>query len=187
MRRAIEVKRAGQWPADAAVASVTLDYEDRFRRRFRLTDDAGEPFMLELAEATQLGEGDGLVLEGGGFIRVCAAGEAVADLRCATPVETTKLAWHIGNRHFPLQVLDDGALRIRADHVIVAMAERLGATVEPRTAPFAPEDGAYAGESRAAQSTGRQHGHAHDHAHDHAHAHDHEHTHAHGHGHDHAH
>ncbi|MEK9660371.1 MAG: urease accessory protein UreE [Alphaproteobacteria bacterium] len=168
MRRAIEVRSAGQWPEGEAVASVTLDYDDRFRRRFRLTDDAGKPFMLDLAEATRFGEGDGLKLADGGFIRVRAAGEAVADLRCADPVATTKLAWHIGNRHISLQVLEDGALRIRDDHVIVAMAERLGASATRHVAPFAPEDGAYAGEA-AGQSHGDQHEHHHGHGHDHHH------------------
>ena len=124
MRRATQVQPAGGWPEAEAVASVTLDYDDRYRRRFRLVDDEGDEFMLDLAEATRLGEGDGLALDSGGFIRVRAAGEAVVDLRSATPVATTKLAWHIGNRHIPMQVLPDGALRIRADHVIVAMADR---------------------------------------------------------------
>lgn len=172
MRRAIEVRSAGQWPEGEAVASVTLDYDDRFRRRFRLADDTGEAFMLDLAEATRFGEGDGLALDGGGFILVRAAGEAVADLRCADPVATTKLAWHIGNRHIPLQVLEDGVLRIRDDHVIVAMAERLGAVAVRHVAPFAPEDGAYAGEVAPAHGV---HEHGHDHHHGHGHGHDHEH------------
>jgi urease accessory protein len=178
MRRAIQVLPAGQWAESDAVAEVTLDYDDRYRRRFRLVDDGGGDFMLDLDEATRFGEGDGLALEGGGFIRVRAADEAVVDLRSATPVATTKLAWHIGNRHIPLQVLPDGALRIRADHVIVAMAERLGAVAEHRTAPFAPEDGAYAAASLAPD---RAHPETHgdDHAHPHHHGHEHGHDHAH--------
>jgi urease accessory protein len=184
MRRAIQVQPAGQWSQSEAVAEVTLDYDDRYRRRFRLVDDGGDDFMLDLEDATRFGEGDGLALEGGGFIRVRAAGEAVVDLRSATPVATTKLAWHIGNRHIPLQVLADGALRIRADHVIVAMAERLGAVAEHRTAPFAPEDGAYAGASLAPVH-GHDTEHVHNHNHDKADNHAHPHPHGHGHGHDH--
>ena len=168
MRRATHAHPAGCWPEADAVASVTLDYDDRYRRRFRLVDDGGDDFMLDLAEATRLADGDGLALEGGGFIRVRAAGEAVVDLRSATPVATTKLAWHIGNRHIPMQVLPDGALRIRADHVIVAMAERLGARAEHRTAPFTPEEGAYAGPDQS-RDHAHEHGHAHGHGHDHGH------------------
>jgi urease accessory protein len=172
MRRVTHVHPAGSWPAAEAVASVTLDYVDRYRRRFRMADDAGADFLLDLAEATRLGSGDGLALDGGGYIRVHAADEAVADLRCATPVATAKLVWHIGNRHVPLQVLEDCTLRIRDDHVIVALAERHGAAVERHAAPFAPEQGAYAG-------GGPEPGHGGEH--------DRGHRHGHGHGHDHSH
>jgi len=166
MRRARQVHPAGSWPAGEAAGSVTLDYDDRFRRRIRLTDDAGEEFLLDLPDAMRLGEGDGLGLDGGGYIRVCAADEAVADLRCAGPVETAKLAWHIGNRHIPVQVLGDGTLRIRDDHVIVAMAELHGAAVRRHDAPFAPEEGAYAGGGHMhAKESHPGHGHGHDHSH----------------------
>lgn len=159
MRRATTVCQAGTWPEAEALATVTLDYEDRHRRRIRLTDDDGAPFLLDLAEATRLGEGDGLAVSEGGYIRVCAAAEPVADVRCRTLTETARMAWHIGNRHIPVEVLADGALRIRDDHVIVDMARRLGAEVEQKTAPFSPEPGAYA--------AGNDHGHDHGHGHDH--------------------
>ena len=157
MRRATTACLAGTWPESEAVATVTLDFEDRYRRRIRLHDDDGAPFLLDLAEATRLGEGDGLAVADGGYIRVRAAAEAVADVRCRSLTETARVAWHIGNRHIPVQVLADGTLRIRDDHVIVDMARRLGAEVEPTTAPFSPEPGAYA------QSNGHGRGHGHDH------------------------
>ena len=77
MRRATHVHPAGSWPPTEAVASVTLDYDDRFRRRFRLVDDGGGEFLLDLPDATRLGDGDGLALDGGGYICVHAADEAV--------------------------------------------------------------------------------------------------------------
>lgn len=163
MRRATTACQAGTWPEAETVGTVTLDYDDRYRRRIRLTDDAGEAFLLDLAEAIRLADGDGLAVSDGGYIRVCAAAEPVADVRCRSLTETARVAWHIGNRHIPVQVLDDGALRIRDDHVIVDMARRLGACVELKTAPFAPEPGAYAAPN----------GHGHGHGHDHGHRHDH--------------
>lgn len=154
LRRAIDVAAAGTWPAADAVATVTLDFDDRYRRRVRLVDDAGEAFLLDLDDATRLADGDGLKLEGGGIVAVRAADEQVLDIRCADPRDTARMAWHIGNRHLPTQVLEDGALRIRADHVIEAMLIRLGAEVEAKTASFNPEPGAY--------DTG-EYGHHHDH------------------------
>lgn len=134
---------------------MTLDYDDRYRRRVRLHDDDGVPFLLDLDDATRLAEGDALVVADGGFIRVCAAAEPVDDVRCGNLSDTARMAWHIGNRHVPVQVLADGVLRIRHDHVIADMARQLGAEVEHKNAPFAPEPGAYA------QANG--HGHDHDH------------------------
>ncbi|MHA1568839.1 MAG: urease accessory protein UreE [Alphaproteobacteria bacterium] len=144
MRRADRRYGPGDWPKQAEAATVTLAFDDRHKRRFRLRDDAGGAFLLDLPTAVLLCDGDGLALEGGGYVRVIAAAEPVAELACATKTDAARLAWHIGNRHVPLQVLDDGGLRIRDDHVLVAMLEGLGATVVRRSAPFTPEGGAYA-------------------------------------------
>ena len=185
MRRATAVRPSGSWETGDRVATVTLGFDDRHRRRIRLTDDAGADFLLDLAEAATLLEGDGLALEGGGVIAVRAADEDVIDVRAA-PALLARLAWHLGNRHLPVAFGPDH-LRIRADHVIVDMLEGLGATVERRRAPFTPEPGAYA--QRDGHDHHHDHGHdrAHDHGHDHHHDHDHDHGHHHhhdGHRHD---
>ena len=154
MRRATHFIPAGERPESEAEESVTLTFDDRHRRRVRLTDDGGEDFLLDLSKATRIADGDHLVIEGGGILRVRAADEDVADIRCSAPNETARIAWHLGNRHTPVQVLDNGGLRIRYDHVLVEMAEGLGARVERKQGPFEPEAGAYAGGG---------HGHEHDH------------------------
>ena len=144
------------------MATVTLALDDRHRRRIRLTDDLGEAFLLDLTEATLMGDGDGLKLEDGSFIRVVAADESVADVRGSSPAHTARLAWHIGNRHAAVEVLADGSLRIRDDHVLIAMLEGLGASVVRCRAPFSPEPGAY-----ARNGTGHSYGHGHGHIHGH--------------------
>jgi urease accessory protein len=144
MRRAIAVHTRGQWPDEAAVDSVTLAYLDRHRRRIRLVADSGTPFLLDLPRAQHLTEGDGLELDNGNYMRVRAAAEPVIEVAADSPTDLLRIAWHIGNRHLPLQVAD-GVLRLRADHVIAAMVEGLGGHVEWRAAPFDPEIGAYAG------------------------------------------
>ncbi len=154
MRHCTTTAAADSWPAEREVGSVTLDFDRRHRRRLLMTDDGGADFLLDLAAATVLGDGDGLVLEDGGIIRVHAATEAVLDISCATTAETARVAWHIGNRHTPVQVLADGTLRIRDDHVLAGMIEALGAGVTGRSATFDPEPGAYAGAEKG-------HSHAH--------------------------
>jgi urease accessory protein len=145
MRRAVAVHRRGQWPEDAMVDLVTLAYLDRHRRRIRLVADSGEPFQLDLARAQRLGDGDGLELDDGGYIWVRAAPEAVLEITVENPTDLLRIAWHLGNRHLPLQALD-GRLRIRDDHVIGAMVTGLGGHVVKLEAPFDPELGAYAGD-----------------------------------------
>ncbi len=158
MRRAIAVQFLEDDNGAKVSATVTLAFDDRHRRRVRMTDDSGAPFLLDLAEATLLADGDGLALEGGGCIRVRAADEDVADIHCASDVHAARMAWHIGNRHVPVQVLGDDTLRIRYDHVLVRMAEGLGADVTRRTAPFVPQQGAYAPHPEPGDGPGDNHG-----------------------------
>ena len=183
MIRATQVKgqhRFSETPAD----TVVLDFDDRHRRRMAMTGTRGLAFLLDLENATALRGGDALVLEDGRLVEVVAAAEPLVEIKGSDPHHLIRVAWHLGNRHLPTQIMPK-ALRIRRDHVIEAMVKGLGARVIEIEAPFDPEGGAYA-EAAA-------HGHAYDvHAHDvHAHhAHGHEghahHDHGHGgHGHDH--
>lgn len=146
-------------------STVTLAWADRHRRRIVLSDDAGASFLLDLERAVLLKDGDGLSLAGGGVIVVHAAAEPVIETHAQSPAETARLAWHLGNRHTPVQILEDGGLRLLEDPVLAAMLEGLGATVTHTRAPFTPEAGAYAG--IAAREPAHHH---HDHAHPHSHA-----------------
>jgi urease accessory protein len=179
MLRADKVVPAGQWsgvPAD----TVVLDFDERYRRRVTMTGVGGLEFLLDLAEAAMLRGGDGLSLEDGRVVEVVAEPEPLAEIRAADAVTLTRVAWHLGNRHLPTEILPK-ALRIRRDPVIEAMAGGLGARVIKLEAPFNPEGGAYV----KAEAGGGPHGHGHDHDHGRAHAHGHDHHHAHGqeHGH----
>jgi urease accessory protein len=144
MRRAIAVHRCGHWPELETADAVTLAYLDRHRRRIRLVADSGVTFLLDLARAQHLGDGDGLELDTGGYVRVRAAPEAVLEIEAPDRAGLLRIAWHLGNRHLPLQVAGD-RLRIRADHVIAEMVAGLGGKLTPLGAPFDPEIGAYAG------------------------------------------
>jgi urease accessory protein len=126
------------------VDTVTLAYVDRHRRRIRLVADSGAAFLLDLPHATHLAEGDGLELDTGGYLRVGAAAEPVLEIEAADRTSLLRIAWHLGNRHLPLQVVGD-RLRIRADHVIAEMVSGLGGRTTVLEAPFDPEFGAYAG------------------------------------------
>lgn len=143
MRRAFAHHPVGSWPTDQTKGAVTLAAADRHRRRVTLSDDMGEGFLLDLPRAVQMKDGDGLQLDGGGFIRIVAADEDVIDISCRTEAELARIAWHIGNRHVPVQFLPSRALRVGMDHVLLSMLEGQGVQVWRRRAPFQPEPGAY--------------------------------------------
>jgi urease accessory protein len=171
MRRAQEVKAAGQWDSAKAVDRITLDAHDRHRRRAVLTGESGTTFLLDLLQATALHDGDGLVLDNGAIVRIVGRPEPLIEIAAAGAHELARLAWHIGNRHIDLQIAGD-RLRIRRDHVIEDMLRGLGARLSPIEAPFDPEQGAY-------------HQHHHDgHGHDRPRHHGHEHHHGARHDHD---
>ena len=142
VKRAVSWAKAGTWPADRAVDSLTLSHDDRHRRRLQLETDRGTDLLLDLAEAVALSDGDGLRLDDGGWIRMIAAAEPVIDASAATTENLLRLAWHLGNRHTPAQLFAD-RIRIREDHVLAEMLRGLGAQVERIEAPFSPEGGAY--------------------------------------------
>jgi urease accessory protein len=142
MLRAVHCRKAGHWPKGEARGSVTLVFDDRHRRRIKLRSDDGAEFLLDLAEARVLGEGDGLELSDGGWLWVRAAPEPLMAVMAPEAAQLARLAWHIGNRHLPAQI-EAGRILLREDAVIAQMLEGLGAEVRRVTAPFSPEGGAY--------------------------------------------
>ena len=128
--------------------TVVLDYDARLLRRKLLTSTQGVAFMVDLPAVTNLDDVWGFALDEGHLVRIEAADEAVLVITGDLP----RLAWHIGNRHTPCQILPD-RLIIREDHVLEGMLRGLGATISRASLPFSPEGGAY--------GHGRTMGHAH--------------------------
>ena len=152
MRRATRILPKAE-VVDATVAlHLTLDLEGRRKRRHVVRTAEGEDVLIDLAEPPLLGDGDGLVLADGRVARVVAEREPLTAVEAGAGCPLVKLAWHLGNRHLPVQ-FEGERLLIRRDHVIEAMLAGLGARLVHVTAPFEPEPGAY----------DHHHGHAHEH------------------------
>lgn len=142
MERARHIVPAGQWPQAERRDVLRLTYDDRFRRRWRFTGKGGLEFLLDLPEARVLNHGDGLSLDGGGYVAVEALPEPLLEVTATDADELARIAWHLGNRHLPVQ-LGAGWLRLRVDHVIEDLLRKLGANVSIIEAPFTPEGGGY--------------------------------------------
>lgn len=161
MLRAREVKPAGTWEPWAARDCVVLDYDARHRRRIAMQGEAGLDFLLDLPEAVALADGDGLLLEDGGVVSVKAAPERLIEVRAGEGLPLVRIAWHLGNRHLPTEILGE-YLRIREDHVILDMLQRMGARTALVEAPFHPEGGAYGhGRTHSHDHGGSDHGNHH--------------------------
>lgn len=146
------VKPKGHW-SGTVIDRVILPYDDRFRRRILLTSEQGAKVLLSLKEAQHLHTGDALETQDGKFVEVVAAPEKLIEIRCSTPTELLRVAWHLGNRHLATQI-ENEVVFIRFDQVILDMVIGLGAEAKVVTAPFNPEGGAYGGHSMV-------HGHEH--------------------------
>lgn len=161
-----------QVTADSATESLTLSFYQRERSRLHAKLDNGDEVGLFLPRGTVLKQGDVLSNDNGDAIQVLAAKESVSTITAKDAHLLLRIAYHLGNRHVPLQVEADW-LRYVHDHVLDDMVMQLGGVVTYEQASFQPESGAYGG--------GHSHGHDHSHSHSHDHAHDHSHTHGHSH------
>lgn len=189
--------------------TIELDWDVRQKSRFAATDSSGRELGVFLPRGTVVRGGDVLVAEDGSLVRVLAAAQPVLRITaCAehgSPFDLTRAAYHLGNRHVPIELRPDH-LKIEPDHVLADMLRAMHLIVTEQQDAFEPEGGAYAqghgghghahGHSHDHDDHGHDHGHAHTHApgqegHSHAgHAHDdhdHDHGHAHGHAHHHKH
>jgi urease accessory protein len=137
---------------------LVLPFDLRIRSRLRTRLASGEEAVLKTERGAVLRGGECLKSEDGRVVRVSAAQEKVLHIACVNQFELTRAAYHLGNRHVPVEI-GDRYLRIAADHVLGDMLLGLGAKVEEMDAPFEPESGAYGGHGHhdAAEHGGRIH------------------------------
>lgn len=161
--------------------TVILDYAKRSGEPAAATSVKGNAIDIHLQGAPRLRTDDLLMLDDGTLIEVVAAPEPLLEARAADVSALARLAWHLGDRHIPVQLLTN-RIRVQREAAVETLLASLGAKVTPIDAPFEPEGGAY-----APQPVHHDHGHVHDahcgHDHSHDHSHDHDHAH-HGHKHD---
>ena len=123
---------------------LQLPFEQRQKSRLRARLVSGEEVALSLPRGEVLRGGDLLLAADGRVVEVVAQPERLLHVECDSPQALARAAYHLGNRHVPVQV-GDGWLRLAADHVLEQMLNGLGARLSAVEAPFEPEAGAYGG------------------------------------------
>ena len=134
---------------------LELPFDARRKSRLRTHLASGEEAALVLPRGEVLRGGDLVVASDGRIVEVIAAAERVLHVECASATELARCAYHLGNRHVPVEV-GKGFLRLAEDHVLEKMLAGLGAKLSHVTAPFEPEAGAYHG-----NAAGGHHDHEH--------------------------
>ena len=137
----IEITAKLKTPA-APSGQLRLPFELRQKSRLRTRLVSGEEVALVLPRGEVLRGGDLVSASDGRVIEILGAPEKLLHVTCGTPSELARAAYHLGNRHVPVQV-GEGFLRLAADHVLAEMLKRMGAHVSEVEAPFEPEAGAY--------------------------------------------
>ncbi len=161
-------------------STIELDWDVRQKSRFDATDSLGRQLGIFLPRGTLVRGGDVLLAEDGSMVRVIAAPQAVLRITaCKThgsPFDLTRAAYHLGNRHVPIELKPDH-LKIEPDHVLADMLRAMHLIVNEVEEAFEPEGGAYstAGHAHAPAvaapaSAPHVHGPDCDHGHDHSHA-----------------
>ncbi|WP_281646297.1 urease accessory protein UreE [Parendozoicomonas sp. Alg238-R29] len=156
-----------------AADTLLLPFDERKRGRLKAVTKKGVDVGIFIERGEVLRHGTCLKAESGEIIEIQAASEQVTVARCRDPYLFSRACYHLGNRHVPLQIGEPKAgehwLRFQCDHVLDEMLVLLGLDVDHESAPFEPENGAYA------PGTGHAHGHSHSYSHSHSHGHHHEH------------
>ena len=172
-------------------STVELDWDVRQKSRFDTTDSLGRHLGVFLPRGTLVRGGDVMVAEDGSMVKVLAAPQAVLRITACTshgsPFDLTRAAYHLGNRHVPIELKPDH-LKIEPDHVLADLLRAMHLIVNAVDEAFEPEGGAYSAATHAHSHTAAPapapapHVHGpdcqHDHGHDHGHSHEHSHEHA---------
>jgi urease accessory protein len=178
--RVARLLAAGEAHPGPVVGTLILTLEQRQAARGTLAAVNG--ISVEFTQPLRLRADDRLLLDDGTLVEVVAEPESLVEVRAGDLAALARLAWHLGDRHIPVQIFAN-RLRLRRDGVVEALLAKLGGKLTAIEAPFEPEGGAY---DSAHMHDEHSHEHGHDHTrHDHDHSHDQDHAH-HGH-HDHKH
>jgi urease accessory protein len=124
--------------------AVTLEHADRQKSRALLRLDDGTEAALILEHGSGLRHGDCLLADDGLVVLVKGAQEGLSVVTARDPFDLVRAAYHLGNRHVPLQI-EAKRLAYLHDHVLDDMVRELGFEVTFSAERFEPESGAYGG------------------------------------------
>jgi urease accessory protein len=116
---------------------LVLTWEQRRWVRGRFTTDKGRKIGLALPTGTTLPPNAILWIEPDWYLRIEAATESVLEILPSDQEEAIRIAFEVGNRHFPLAV-QGSTLQVPDDKAMIRLMDRLGAKWTRRQIVFNP-------------------------------------------------
>jgi len=145
--------------------TISLDWDVRQKSRFQTEDSSGRVLSVFLQRGQVVRGGDVLVADDGSLVKVNAAPQPLLRITACTahgsPFDLTRAAYHLGNRHVPIELQPDH-LKIEPDSVLADMLRSMHLIVNTVEESFEPEGGAY-----GSHHGGSGHSHENDHGHSH--------------------
>src|SRR5207302_412516 len=108
------------------IDSIIVSGDQRRVQTVLLTGVNGTLIAFMLPEPVLLRMGDALELDDGSLVDVVVEPEPLIEVRGNDLTHLARLAWHLGDRHVPVQILAN-RLRLRRDAALEAMLAALGA------------------------------------------------------------
>src|SRR5216683_3537382 len=116
---------------------LVLTWEQRRWMRGRFTTVQGRKIGVALPTGTTLAHGSILYVGADWYLKIEAAIEPVLEIFPSDYNDAVKIAFEIGNRHFPL-ALEESKILVPDDKVMIRLMDRLGAPWARRQAIFDP-------------------------------------------------
>jgi urease accessory protein len=128
-----------------ATDRLSLTAEERSRSRHPYLTEGGREVYLQLKRGTNLRHGDRLQANDDNLdliVEILAKPEQVMVVTARHSLDLLQAAYHLGNRHVPLEITDD-RLYLLPDPVLQDLLHQRGLNVTIADRPFQPQAGAY--------------------------------------------
>lgn len=120
---------------DSLPELLVLTWEERAKTHQRVTTQGGREIGIKLPTGSQLLPGTVLYVGDTFHVEVAAACEDVWLIQTGDIRALLRVAYEIGNRHFPIDIAD-GRVAVLYDHTLAELWERLGIVAQRARQPF---------------------------------------------------
>ena len=126
--------------------NLTLSSDERRILRGKRLTDCDQEIILQLPREGKLNDGDILSTnESNFYVEIIAKIENLIEISSKSKIELIKTAYHLGNRHVEVEILED-ILLTKSDYVIKNMLKNFNVDIINTQKKFFPEIGAHSHE-----------------------------------------